>query len=50
LVRVYNLQKSSFCWGSWPIKDEAPKSTAIESVLMVYQFGFDELNYKKIAF
>jgi RimJ/RimL family protein N-acetyltransferase len=50
LVRVYDLQKSSFCWGSWLIKDEAPKSTAIESALMVYQFGFDELNYKKSHF
>lgn len=44
LVRVYDLQQESFCWGSWLIKDDAPTTTAIESVLLVY--GFGKLGYK----
>ena len=57
LVRMYdfkiiNQKKSfsgnslcSFCWGSWLIKDDAPKTTAIESALQIYEFGFKKLNF-----
>lgn len=48
LVRVYALQPNSFCWGSWLIKDGAPVTTAIESMIMVYNFGFEALK-KDIA-
>lgn len=44
LVRVYDLQPDSFCWGSWLIKDGAPVYTAIESMMMIYEFGFKDLN------
>jgi RimJ/RimL family protein N-acetyltransferase len=50
LVRVYDLHSESFCWGSWLIKDSAPLTTAIESALLVYEFGFGELKYKKAHF
>ncbi len=50
LVRVYDLQPDSFCWGSWLIKDDAPKTAAIESALQVYEFAFGELGYKKSHF
>lgn len=50
LVRVYDLQPDSFCWGSWLIKDDAPKTTAIESALLVYEFGFGMLQYKQAHF
>ncbi|BBP43098.1 GNAT family N-acetyltransferase [Thiosulfativibrio zosterae] len=50
LVRVYDLQPNSFCWGSWLIKDDAPKTTAIESALLVNEFGFGELGYKQAHF
>ncbi|WP_044411488.1 GNAT family N-acetyltransferase [Thiomicrospira microaerophila] len=50
LVRVYDLQPDSFCWGSWLIKDQAPKTTAIESALLVYEFGFGKLGYKQAHF
>jgi RimJ/RimL family protein N-acetyltransferase len=43
LVRVYDLRQDSFCWGSWLIKDDAPITTATESALLVYRFGFDIL-------
>ena len=50
LVRVYDLHLESFCWGSWLIKDSAPLTTAIESSLLIYEFGFEELKYKKAHF
>lgn len=36
--------------GSWIIKVGAPKTMAIESVLLVYEFGFYQLGYKKAHF
>lgn len=33
LVRMYDFRDDSFCWGSWIIKEDAPKTTAIESAL-----------------
>jgi RimJ/RimL family protein N-acetyltransferase len=50
LVRVYDLKETSFCWGSWIIKDDAPLSTAIESALQIYEFGFYTLGYKNCHF
>lgn len=50
LVRIYDLQDKSFCWGSWLIKDDAPTSTAIESVLQIYEFGFYNLGFEKSHF
>ncbi|UQB42409.1 GNAT family N-acetyltransferase [Thiomicrospira microaerophila] len=50
LVRVYDLQPESFCWGSWLIKDGAPQTTAIQSALLIYEFGFQQLGYKKAHF
>lgn len=38
-VRLYDPQGSSFCWGSWILSDGAPKSSAVETSLMVYRFG-----------
>ena len=38
-------QKRSFCWGSWIIKDGAPKTTAIESALQIYEFGFRKQSF-----
>lgn len=50
LVRVYDLRQDSFCWGSWLIKDNAPKLTAIRSALAIYAFGFETLGYTKSHF
>lgn len=40
-VRLYDQQGTSFCWGSWILSADAPKSAAVESTLMVYQVGMD---------
>ncbi len=50
LVRMYDFQDDSFCWGSWLIKDDAPKTTAIESALQIYEFGFYKLKFNNSHF
>ena len=47
---MYDFRDNSFCWGSWLIKDEAPKTTAIESVLQIYEFGFNKLGFQQSHF
>ncbi|MCT7481729.1 GNAT family N-acetyltransferase [Aliarcobacter cryaerophilus] len=50
LVRMYDFQDESFCWGSWLIKEDAPKTTAIESALQIYEIGFYSLGFEKSHF
>ena len=50
LVRMYDFQNESFCWGSWLIKENAPTTTAIESALQIYEFAFYKLNFSKSHF
>ena len=50
LVRMYDFKDESFCWGSWLIKEDAPKTTAIESALQIYEFGFYKLGFEKSHF
>lgn len=50
LVRMYDFKGCSFCWGSWLIKKNAPRTTAIESALQIYEFGFYTLEFKKSHF
>ena len=50
LVRMYDFKDNSFCWGSWLIKEDAPKTTAIESALQIYEFGFYSLGFEKSHF
>lgn len=49
-VRLYDIRGESFCWGSWIVIDDAPRSTAIESALLIYQFGFKKLGFSKSHF
>ncbi|CAA6812473.1 MAG: GNAT family N-acetyltransferase [uncultured Sulfurovum sp.] len=50
LVRMYNFKGNSFCWGSWLIKENAPQTTAIESALQIYEFGFYYLGFERSHF
>lgn len=49
-VRVYDLREKSFCWGSWILNEDKTRYAAIESALLVYKFGFEELGYKNCHF
>lgn len=44
-VRIYDAKASSFCWGSWVLKDGAPQYAAIESALIVYSYAIDHLGF-----
>lgn len=49
-VRVYDLKKDSFCWGSWILNEDKTRYAALESAFLVYKFGFEELSYEKSHF
>ena len=49
-VRVYDMTEESFCWGSWILNENKTRFAAIESAIMVYDFGFNTLNYRKSHF
>lgn len=52
-VRLYDpvyTPVSSFCWGSWILSSESPSSAAIESALMIYEYGFDYLGFSNSHF
>ncbi|WP_127555569.1 GNAT family N-acetyltransferase [Saccharospirillum alexandrii] len=49
-VRVYDLKDDSFCWGSWILNENKTRFSAIESALLVYDFGFQNLGFKKSHF
>ena len=49
-IRIYDIIDESFCWGSWIISDNAPLNTAIESALLIYDFGFYALHYSSSHF
>jgi len=49
-IRIYDIKDSSFCWGSWIIKQGAPIPTAIESALLIYEYAFYTLNFDRSHF
>ena len=52
-VRIYDpLQhpSPSFCWGSWILTHNAPSYAAIESALMIYEYGYDYLGFTSAHF
>ncbi len=50
LVRMYDFIDNSFCWGSWLIKEDAPKTTGIESALQIYEFAFYQRGFTQAHF
>jgi RimJ/RimL family protein N-acetyltransferase len=44
LIRLYNIENKRFTWGSWIIESHAPKSTALQSALLLYRFAFESLD------
>jgi len=49
-VRLYDFQNDSFCWGSWIVLPEAPRTTAVESALLVYECAFYKLGFLRSHF
>lgn len=49
--RLYDvIDNDDFCTGSWIIKNGAPVNVAIESTLLLYDFGFYTLGFSKAHF
>ncbi|MDN2479989.1 GNAT family N-acetyltransferase [Vibrio agarivorans] len=49
-VRVYDLKEDSFCWGSWILNEDKTRYAAVESALLVYEFGFKHLGFNQSHF
>ncbi|GKR01022.1 GNAT family N-acetyltransferase [Aeromonas caviae] len=49
-VRVYDIKNDSFCWGSWILNEDKTRYSAIESAVMIYNFGFNSLKFNKSHF
>lgn len=50
LVRLYDIQDGQFTWGSWILDRNKPPKAALESALLIYVKGFEELGLRKSAF
>jgi RimJ/RimL family protein N-acetyltransferase len=48
-VRVYDFigDKDSFSWGSWILNTNKTRYAALESAVLIYDFAFDELKFKR---
>ncbi len=44
LVRLYDITADSFTWGSWILDTNKPPKAALESVLLSFGIGFDQLD------
>lgn len=49
-VRIYDVTEDSFCWGSWLVINDAPRTAALESALLIYEFAFYNLGFVKTHF
>ncbi|MDB2574298.1 GNAT family N-acetyltransferase [Planktomarina temperata] len=50
VVRMYDFQPRSFCWGSWIILPSRPAGLVTFSALLIYEIGFEVLNYPQSHF
>ena len=44
-IRIYNVRDNTFCWGSWIVIPEARSYASLESIVLLYQYAFFELNF-----
>ena len=49
-VRLYDFRGDSFCWGSWIIVRGQSTKIAYSSVIMAYDFAFNELGFNQSHF
>ena len=48
-VRIYDFveDEKSFCWGSWILNGDKTRYSALECALLIYDFAFLELGYRR---
>ena len=44
VVRLYDLQPGNFTWGSWIMAANKPAKGALESALLSFEMGFEQLD------
>ena len=49
-VRLYDIRDDCFTWGSWILDEHKPAKAALESAVLVYQFGFNIAGINKCLF
>jgi len=48
LIRIYDLTPDMLSGGSWIIAPGQPSRVAVETVMLLYDLGFDQLGYDKV--
>lgn len=49
-IRIYDIKGDIFCWGSWIIIPKARSFATLESIVLLYEFAFEKLNFDKTCF
>lgn len=50
VVRMYDFKEQSFSWGSWIILPSRPSGLVTYSAIMIYEMGFDILEFEQAHF
>lgn len=50
VVRIYDIRDNQCTWGSWILDENKPSKAALESALLSYGFGFNDLGLELIYF
>jgi RimJ/RimL family protein N-acetyltransferase len=50
LVRLYDITRERFTWGSWILDANKPFKAALESAVLIYIIGFELLDIPKAVF
>ncbi|MBY5934984.1 GNAT family N-acetyltransferase [Tateyamaria omphalii] len=50
LVRLYDIEDDQFTWGSWILDHNKTPKAALESAVLIYVQGFEQLGMKKSVF
>ena len=50
VVRLYDIQRHSFTWGSWILNGDKPPMAALESAVLSFGVGFEVLGLARAEF
>jgi len=50
VVRLYDITEQQFTWGSWILDEHKPHKAALESAVLIYKIGFENIQKQKAVF
>jgi RimJ/RimL family protein N-acetyltransferase len=50
VVRLYEITRDSFTWGSWILDRNKPAKAALESAVLIYRIAFEKLGLERAVF